>query len=236
MSRDDNVGQSVAAPESGIQAPAAAVEENDFPASHYRFCPDRTPAPTSETRIDGMKAILTRASLMWENGKTLTVGFIEVPGTARQQQKVKDTVKEWEQYANLKFQFVDDPRRAIIRVSFRKNNGSWSYVGKGCLSARIKKTEPTMNLGWVEDTDFTDPEESGTILHEFGHAIGYLHEHQSPRRGEKLTLIDQVVIDWTRRTQNPPWDEEQTRSNILDVYNVSEVSNFSSCDFTSVMI
>ncbi|KAF6765962.1 hypothetical protein DFP72DRAFT_1038768 [Ephemerocybe angulata] len=226
----DTVG-SVAA-----QAPAAVVEENDLPEFFNGFCADQTRAPTGETRIDGMKAILTRAALMWENGRTLTVGFVEVPGTARQQQKVKDTVKEWEQYANLRFQFIDNPAVATIRISFRKNVGSWSYIGKGCLSATIPKTSPTMNFGWVEDTAFTAPQENGTILHEFGHAIGYLHEHQSPRRGEKLQLKEQVVIDYYARTQNPPWNAEKTRQNVLNVYNTSEVTNFSACDFTSIMM
>jgi hypothetical protein len=46
-----------------------------------------------------------------------------------------------------------------------------------------------MNLGWL-DAGFADAttKERGTILHEFGHALGLLHEHQSPARGNSLHL------------------------------------------------
>jgi len=51
----------------------------------------------------------------------------------------------------------------------------------------IAPDKPTMNLGWVsgDSTEISD-DETGVILHEFGHALGMLHEHQSPLRGEKI--------------------------------------------------
>ena len=128
--------------------------------------------------------------------QTITVGFVKpAPGSDAQQRKVKEVVKQWEKVANLKFLFVPtgpQADNANIRVSFQKNAGSWSYVGKAALT--IKKPAPTLNLGWVYSTPETGDEERGVILHEFGHAIGYLHEHQSPRRGEKLTLNERGVF------------------------------------------
>ena len=102
---------------------------------------------------------------------------------------MKEVVKEWEKYANLKFRFIPNGNDAEIRICFREKAGSWSYVGKVALE--IDKPEQTMNFGWVESTTGITAKERGVILHEFGHAIGYLHEHQSPRRGEKLTLNEQ---------------------------------------------
>lgn len=177
-----------------------------------------------------------------------------MPGTPTQQAKVKEVVKQWETVANLKFQFIENGRDAIIRIAFQRNNGSWSYVGKGALS--IPRTQATMNFGWVYDRPGITGEERGVILHEFGHAIGYLHEHQSPRRGEKLTLNEAgectlrlsmcsevtdcflyiVIIQQMKVTQRPPWSEAQTRSNILNVYSQQEVSNFSEVDFASIMM
>ena len=47
-----------------------------------------------------------------------------------------------------------------------------------------------MNLGWLDDTPVanTTANERGVILHEFGHVLGLVHEHQSPVRGGKIHL------------------------------------------------
>ncbi len=60
--------------------------------------------------------------------------------------------------------------------------------GKEAL--RAGKSEPTMNLGWVTNEASTSDKERGTILHEFGHALGLLHEHQSPAREDAIVLND----------------------------------------------
>ena len=50
--------------------------------------------------------------------------------------------------------------------------GSWSYLGTD--AARVPKECFTMNLGFVDRP---------TVLHEFGHSLGLIHEHQSPFPG-----------------------------------------------------
>jgi len=190
--------------------------------------------------------------------QTITVGFVQpAPGNPTQQRKVKEVVKQWEAVANIKFRFAStgvEANNAMIRVSFQPNRGSWSFLGKGALTA-VPKPQPTLNLAWVKSGEVTEPKERGVILHEFGHAIGYLHEHQSPRRGEKLTLNEKggaasslvisrtviltlhaVIFAYAAATQVPPWDEEKTRHNIINVYNVEDVSSFSEVDFTSIMM
>ncbi|RXW18660.1 hypothetical protein EST38_g7194 [Candolleomyces aberdarensis] len=215
-------------------APQQSISTDENPEWYSRCCTDLSKVNPSGGRIDGMKAILTKASWLWDNGRTITVGFVNpAPGTPVQQSKVQEVVKEWEKFANLKFRFIPNGNDAEIRVAFA-NSGSWSFVGNTAL--QIPKPRQTMNFGWVYSAPgITDPER-GVILHEFGHAIGYLHEHQSPRRGEKLTLNEQVIIDYVKRTQIPPWTEEDARQNIINVYSRAEVSNFSAVDFTSIMM
>ena len=65
---------------------------------------------------------------------------------------------------------------AQIRISF-KEEGSWSYLGKDAL--QIAAGKPTMNYGWLTP-DSQDQEYSRVVLHEFGHALGAIHEHQAP--------------------------------------------------------
>ncbi|KAJ2933020.1 hypothetical protein H1R20_g4100, partial [Candolleomyces eurysporus] len=92
---------------------------------------DGTPAPETtgndETtaaggdRLDGMRAVLTRASRMWDNGQVITCAFVKPTRDAIQQAKVISVAKEWERYANIKLDFesaAKDPLSAIIRISF----------------------------------------------------------------------------------------------------------------------
>jgi hypothetical protein len=84
----------------------------------------------------------------------------------------------------LDFGELSNPRRCAanevnhIRVTFR-DSGYWSLVGTDSIRLAGQQ-EPSMNL---EDFDTSPPnagEFQATVLHEFGHAIGLEHEHQSP--------------------------------------------------------
>lgn len=91
-------------------------------------------------------------------------------------------------YANITFQRVDSGGN--LRVTFDPSLGSWTYVGTQNL--KIPANQTTLNLGWVDKTNpAMGAYEKGTILHEFGHALGLLHEHQSPARPGSLTLNEE---------------------------------------------
>jgi len=163
---------------------------------------DKRTGGLQKSRLGGMRAVMISADRLWEPGQvrppfstisnrkmivfqTITATFVSPRGTATQQEKVKKVVQEWYKYANLNFNFVTN-RNATIRIAFEEDEGSWSYVGRDNES--IPKSQSTMNYGWVETGKNLTVEDKSVILHEFGHCIGLLHEHQSSRRGEKITL------------------------------------------------
>jgi hypothetical protein len=105
----------------------------------------------------------------------------------------------WEDCANVRFREVDRPDDADFRITFEPENGKtwyWSMVGRSALG--YMPPETTMMLEGLPDT-FTSPHElevhRGLILHEFGHALGLHHEHQSPSMGDYVKLNAKAVID-----------------------------------------
>jgi hypothetical protein len=86
---------------------------------------------------------------------------------------VKNVIKEWEKYANIRFNYVDS-QDATVRITFKRYDGSWSFIGRDILTA--KPLCPTMNLSWVDDTEDISKTDKGVILHEFGHTLGLGHE------------------------------------------------------------
>ena len=93
---------------------------------------------------------------------------------------------EWTWYTNL--EFVKVAYGGLIRISFDPSSGSWSLVGRRCEEV-VNNEEATMNLSGVRSTSTSiGLEERRVVLHEFGHALGLIHEHQSPSRSTVLTL------------------------------------------------
>ena len=123
--------------------------------------------------------------------------------------------------------FVDSDD-AEIRVNIDLSGSSWSYVGTNNLS--IKPPKQTMNLGWLRDSSSED-EFSRVITHEFGHALGCIHEHQSPGAG--IPWDEKKVYAYYERTQK--WSEATTYNNMFRLYE-STTTQFSEFDPKSIML
>ena len=132
---------------------------------------------------------------------------------------VKKVVRERIQpITGIKFIFVASGGN--VRVSFDPHGGAWSLIGTDC----IKSTdEATMNLGWLD---------AGTIMHEFGHVLGLIHEHQNPN-GISIAWDDSKVYEWAKQTQG--WDKQTTYHNIIERYKMDQL-NASKFDPKSIML
>jgi len=162
---------------------------------------------------------------LWKK-RTLTVRFLE--GDPVVQEKVERYAQQWTNYSGVTFVF-GATGAADIRISFRATgpkSGSWSYVGS--CRPDLSPDSPTMNFGWLNRaTD--DSEYSRVVLHEFGHGLGLIHEHESPAAGIKWN--EEAVYAYYAQQG---WDRENTRHNVLEKYQENE-SNHTAYDPHSIM-
>ena len=157
-------------------------------------------------------------SKKWTTGVTLRCRFLD--GSLKMRRKVEKIAHQWEQFAKIRFKFVS-AGAAEIRISFFADSGSWSAVGRDALNqAFFPLHQPTMNYGWLRD-DTNDEEYSRVVLHEFGHALGCIHEHQSPKFTRKWN--EKSVLKYF---QGPPnfWSPDDINHNVLAKYSPTNVS------------
>lgn len=119
----------------------------------------------------------------------------------------------WMNGSTLSVRFIGGT--AAQRAIAREQAGWWSQVAN--LKFQFK------NLGFLD---------GGTAAHEFGHAIGLAHEHQSPSGG--IVWNEEVVIREMAKSPNF-WDADTTRHNILRKYAVSQI-NGTAFDPDSIML
>ena len=155
----------------------------------------------------GMLRASAERRKLWHK-KTLNVCFVE---WSRYEDIIFEWAQIWSEHCGIQFKKVPSRFGSDIRIGFREEDGAWSYVGTDC--ADIPLNELTMNLGFID---------RATVLHEFGHAIGLIHEHQSPSEGG---------FEWNRskvieNSKGPPnyWDLRTIKSNIFYRYKKSQVS------------
>jgi hypothetical protein len=202
-----------------IEAAELAVKENPANVPIVHVHPGMGVAPPTRQELAGI------TGKKWQNGKRLRARFLD--GTQSVQQRVEEHAKRWSDHANITVDFVTDDD-AEIRISFEQE-GSWSYIGTTALV--IDKAEPTMNFGWLEE-DTPDEEYERVVVHEFGHALFCIHEHQNPSTN----------IPWDKDAvyayyMGPPnfWTKEQVDQNLFARYS-TDITQFTDFDPKSIML
>ena len=138
------------------------------------------------------------SDFVWPNGYRFRIYF----ETSNQADKTTfmDLIRtHYIPYANFTIQEVSDFNQAEIRVFFTNDGASWSRIGTTSVLYQPVTSTPTiddysMQIGEIQQD---------TILHEWGHAIGWFHEHTHPDKpwtyNEEEVLKDLLELGWSRQ-------------------------------------
>ncbi|MHC8393130.1 M12 family metallopeptidase [Pseudomonas sp. LB3P93] len=171
----------------------AAITENPNNASNN--------ASNDEISISGIGDY----QKLWTPGRVLKIRFLEdvSPSFLR---TFSQAITHWIKHVNLKFVIVPKGYADIRITTVSEHNKS--LIGTDALT--FAQNEATMHL----ETTPSDEYFESTVLHEMGHALGYLHEH----------LHRDATIPWNREKvyehyfEHYGWDKQRVDENVLMPY------------------
>lgn len=161
---------------------------------------------------------------LWKPNETLKVYFFD--GQDTRTQRVLEYASIWSEHCSIKFEATTKIEEAKIRVAFQAPS-SWSYIGTDALG--VPRNEPTINFGWLEDK-LPEKDYKQVVLHEFGHALGLIHEHQSPA----------VKVNWNKTFvywyfwEHHKWTKADVDRNLFQEFETTSMLN-SALDKLSIM-
>jgi hypothetical protein len=202
------------------------AERLDFCFDRYvdgeRYRPEDLPDPV-DLRNASHRELAMAWRKNWQPGQEIRITFVD--GDPDLQQRVQEVASQWLNYANLDFNFGNHAE-AEVRVTFQ-GDGYSSYIGTDAQT--IPADQATLYLGGF-NLDMPEDEFRRPVLHEFGHAIGCVHEQASP--GVRIPWDEQKVYEFYRQWQG--WDDETIYNNVLRRYSEDEV-RFTEHDPQSIM-
>lgn len=172
---------------------------------------------------------------LWKAGQLLRICFFS--GSAELRERIARAALPWTTAANLRFDFgsISSPRdcdggRSDIRIGFDQK-GYWSVIGNDSITL-MEQWESSINLEAYPVNPPTEPDFSSTVLHEFGHAIGFHHEHQHPFATCDFDL-DKVVEQLTQPPNN--WEPGYAKEQLVRL-NENDVQTIGKLDVDSIML
>src|SRR6266851_7400643 len=150
--------------------------------------------------------------LQGSNEDKIKVGVYFIDGTPEQRRDVEEYAQGWIYRTGIPIEWVfGSQERKHIRITFR-GSSNWSWYGNKTLTG--DGVQPTMTLG-VYNTSTSATKQRRTTLHEFGHALGLMHEKLDPRA--HLHFHEDVMFPSLRKDWcHSDWTDEKCHAEIAN--------------------
>jgi serralysin len=161
----------------------------------------------------------------WPDGSQLHVAFLNDPYGLKNE--VLAIANEWHSRGHANISFVESSAAGSdIRVTFT-GSGYWSLIG---TQANGQRGQPTLCLGFSHSPGTTELRR--VVLHEFGHSVGLIHEHQQP-----VSSIHWDAQACYEYFGGPPncWSRQMVDSNVLRHYPENSAIFHTGFDENSIM-
>jgi hypothetical protein len=157
----------------------------------------------------------------WDLGQTVLIRFLD--GTNDLRNLVETHAKEWADLTGLTFKFLgpSDNVQSDVRVAFTPALGVGTEEFSSLIGTdarRANQFTPTVKLGFTPRLLPDAKEVKRLILHELGHMLGLIHEHQSPKA--TFTFNRDALI---REFAKLGWTPQMVESNIIARFDPSQV-------------
>lgn len=161
------------------------------------------------------------------NKRTLNLYFEDMDDPAVVN-RLLSVISKWTAVSGIVFKTTHLTSDSDIRIAFRQGGGYQSIIGS--LADSLKKAGRYSTTMWLSNLDKQSNEEfTRVVLHEFGHAIGLLHELRS--RNSPIQWDSAKVYTYFKTVYK--WSEEDVNKQVLTPVKFGNATAF---DPHSIMI